>query len=103
MDRLELVAEPRRREILRLVWNGPLAVSEIAARVPVTIGAVSQHLAKLHEAGLVTLDRQGRRRLYAADRDALADLAPMLEAMWHGDLDRLAERAERAQRRRRRS
>ncbi len=102
MDRFELVTEPRRREILRLVWEGPLAVSEIADRLPVTIGAVSQHLSKLHDAGLVTVTRQGRRRLYEADRDALTELAPLLEAMWRADLDRLAERAERAQRRRRR-
>jgi DNA-binding transcriptional ArsR family regulator len=102
MDRFELITEPRRREILRLLWEGPLAVSDIADRLPVTIGAVSQHLSKLHEAGLVTVSREGRRRVYAADRDALGELAPLLDVMWRADLDRLAERAERAQRRRRR-
>lgn len=101
MDRFELVAEPRRREILRLVWDGPLAVSDIAARVPVTIGAVSQHLGKLHRAGLVSVTRDGRRRLYSARRDSLAELAPMLEAMWHADIARIAKKAERAQRKRR--
>lgn len=72
MDQFELVAEPRRRQILRLIWDGPLAVSSIAAQVDVSIGAVSQHLAKLYAGGLVTVQRDGRRRLYAADRDALA-------------------------------
>lgn len=94
MDRLRLVAEPRRQEILRLVWNEPMAVTDIAACVDVTIAAVSQHLGKLHAAGLVTVRRDGRRHLYAADQDALAELGPLLTAMWAADLDSLASRAE---------
>jgi DNA-binding transcriptional ArsR family regulator len=69
-------------------------VSAIAAQTDVTIGAVSQHLARLLEAGLVTVEQRGRQRLYAADRDALAQFAPLLEAMWRADLDRLAARIE---------
>lgn len=102
MDGFELVAEPRRREILRLIWDQPLAVSAIADQVEVTIGAVSQHLSKLHEAGLVTVRADGRRRLYAADRDALAEFAPLLQSMWASELDGIATRAEDTQRRRRR-
>lgn len=94
VDRVELVAEPRRREILRLISDESLAVSDIAARLAISVSAVSQHLAKLHQAGLVTVHRQGKYRLYAADPDALSDLAPLLEAMWRIDLDRLAEQAE---------
>jgi len=95
MDILATIAEPRRREILRLVWDGPRPVSEIAANLDITIGAVSQHLARLREADLVTVEPRGRQRLYAAKRDSLAQFAPMLEAMWRSDLDRLAERIER--------
>ena len=100
MDRLQVIAQPRRQAILHILWDGPVAVSDIAAQVGVTIGAVSQHLARLHHAGLVTVRQEGRRRLYAADRDALADLAPLLEAMWRADLDRLASKAERVHQRR---
>ena len=99
MDAIQALAVRRRREILRLVWHGPLPVSAIAAQVDVTIGAVSQHLARLREAGLVTVEQQGRQRLYAADRDALAEFAPLLEAMWRADLDRLAANVEQHQHR----
>lgn len=102
VDRLKLVAEPRRQQILRLVWDDAMAVSDIAARVDVSIGAVSQHLGKLHEAGLVTVRREGRRHLYAADHDALAELGPMLAAMWAAELDGVAAQAEEAEARRRR-
>lgn len=99
MDWVELVAEPRRREILRLIRDEPLAVSELAARLTVSVSAVSQHLAKLHQAGLVTVRQHGKYRLYAGDPDALRDLAPLLDAMWRIDLDNLAEQAENAPRR----
>jgi DNA-binding transcriptional ArsR family regulator len=93
-DALTLVAEPRRREILRLVWDRERSAGEIAAHLPVTFGAVSQHLGLLREAGLVRVRRDGRRRLYSADHDVLGELAPALEAMWAASLDRLAEAAE---------
>jgi len=98
MDKLQLVAEPRRREILRIVWDRPHSVGEITERLDVSMGAVSQHLAKLRDAGMVTVEPSGRHRLYRADRDALSELAPMLESMWAADLDRLATEAERRQR-----
>lgn len=102
VDRLRVVAEPRRREILRLVWDQPRSVGEITGAVAVTMGAVSQHLARLRDAGLVAVEADGRRRLYRANHEALADLAPLLEAMWASDLDRLAAAAETRQRSRRR-
>jgi DNA-binding transcriptional ArsR family regulator len=94
MDLVKVLGERRRREILRLVEVAELPVTEIAARLPVTIGAVSQHLAVLREAGFVTMRRDGRQRLYKADPVALRDFAPMLEALWRIDVDRLAQAAE---------
>jgi DNA-binding transcriptional ArsR family regulator len=91
---LTLVAEPRRREILRLVWDRERSAGEIAEGMPVTFGAVSQHLRLLREAGLVRVRRDGRRRLYRADPEALGELAPALERMWAESLDRLARAAE---------
>jgi len=98
MDALQVVSEPRRREILRLVWEAERSSGEIASRFDVTFGAVSQHLAVLREAGFVTVRREGNRRLYRADRERLGPLAAALEAMWAAQLDRLAEAVEAEQR-----
>ena len=89
-----MVAEPRRREILSLIWGNELAASEIAAEFDVTFGAVSQHLAVLREAELVTVRKEGNRRLYMADRDALAPYRGILESMWSDSLGRLASTIE---------
>ena len=89
MDALQVVAEPRRREILRVVWDRELPAGEIAARFDVSFAAVSQHLGVLRDAGFVSVRRDGRARLYRADRKALGPLRPMLEKYWSQSLDRL--------------
>jgi DNA-binding transcriptional ArsR family regulator len=94
MDALQVVSEPRRREILRLVWTDEMSAGDIAGRFDVTFGAVSQHLGILRDAGFVQLRRDGNRRLYRADRERLGPLALALEAMWTDALDRLAEAVE---------
>ena len=94
MDALQIVSEPRRREILRLVWDEELSAGDIAGRFDVTFGAVSQHLGILRDAGFVKARRDGNRRLYRADRQRLGPLAQALEAMWNETLDRLAEAVE---------
>jgi DNA-binding transcriptional ArsR family regulator len=94
VDALQVVAEPRRREILRLVWDRELAAGDIAGRFDVSFPAVSQHLGVLRDAGFVTVRRDGRTRLYRADRRALGPLRPMLEKMWRDSLDRLARLVE---------
>lgn len=94
MDALQVVAEPRRREILRLVWDRELPAGDIAARFDVSFPAVSQHLAVLRDAGFVSVRRDGRARLYKADLRALGPLRPMLEKMWSRSLDRLARLVE---------
>ena len=99
---LALVAEPRRAEILRLVWQRERRAGEIAAAMPVTFGAVSQHLRVLREAGLVAVRKDGRHRYYVARREAFGPLADALEAMWGSALLRLKDVAEREERRARR-
>ena len=91
---MQVVSEPRRREILRLLWDGELSAGEIAGRFDVTFGAVSQHLGVLRNAGFVTSRRDGNRRLYRADRARLGPLANALEAIWTETLDRLADAVE---------
>ena len=95
---MQLVAERRRQEILRLVWQEELPVGELVERLELSYAGVSQHLALLREAGLVTVRRDGKRRLYRADRERLGPLAAFLESFWAGSLDRLAELAEEAER-----
>jgi DNA-binding transcriptional ArsR family regulator len=63
---------------------------------------VSQHLAVLRDGGLVTVRRDGTRRLYQANREALGPLGQVLEQMWATQLDELATLAEAAEREQRR-
>lgn len=90
MDDLALVADRRRREILRLTWDREVSAGEIARALPVTFGAVSQHLKALRDAGLVDVRTEGRRRYYLANRARLGPLAAALEQSWAASLDRLA-------------
>jgi DNA-binding transcriptional ArsR family regulator len=91
---LRAIASPRRREILRLVWERELSSGDIAAQFDISWPAVSQNLRVLEHAGLVTARRHGTARLYRADRGRLAPLRSLLKSMWEADLDRLAELAE---------
>src|SRR5262249_28927252 len=92
---LAALAAPRRREILRLVWDGERSAGTIhAALGDVTFGAVSQHLRRLQQAGLVRVRVDGRRRLYQADKQMLAPLRKWLEEMWDDALYALKLRAE---------
>jgi DNA-binding transcriptional ArsR family regulator len=92
---LSAIASPRRREILRLVWNGELEAGAIHRAMPdVTFGAVSLQLRELTKAGLVESRAEGRRRLYRARREALGPVGQMLEGMWSDALWRLRLQAE---------
>jgi DNA-binding transcriptional ArsR family regulator len=95
---MRVIAEPRRREILRLVWDAERPASEIAEHFDVTFGAISQHLGVLREAGLVLVRKDGTRRFYRANREALRPFAALLERMWASRLDELARLAEDAER-----
>lgn len=98
MDALQLVAEPRRQEILRHVWRAELPVGELADRLDLSYAGVSQHLALLRDAGFVTVRRAGKQRFYRADHEQLGPLTLVLEAFWADHLDRLAALAEEAER-----
>jgi DNA-binding transcriptional ArsR family regulator len=98
---LSAVASPRRREILRLIWEQELQAGSIHAAMPdVTFGAVSLHLRTLAQAGLVDLRAEGRQRFNRARRDALGPIGQMLEGMWSDALWRLKLLAELEQSRR---
>lgn len=97
---LRAIAEPRRREILWLVRGRELSSGEIASHFAVTRPAISQHLQVLAEAGLVTLRREGTRRLYSAHPEGLAELRAYLESFWDERLQLLKVAAEAEERRR---
>jgi DNA-binding transcriptional ArsR family regulator len=92
---LKAISNPRRREILRLVWDRELSAGQIAARFDVSWPAVSQNLNVLRRAGLLSERRDGARRLYRADGAALGSLEVVLRDMWEQDLDRLKDAIER--------
>lgn len=96
----EALAAPRRREILRLVWDRERSAGDIHRALPeVSFGAVSQHLGVLESAGLVARRDEGRFHYYAARREDLGSLGTFLEEMWDralNDLKRHAEAEEKA-------
>ena len=81
------IADPTRREILRLLQAAPRDVGSLAARFPVSRPAVSKHLAALHRAGLVVCRPQGRSNIYEARPEPLAAISAWLDDFWS---DRLA-------------
>ncbi len=96
---MRTLGEPKRCEILRLVWVEELPATEIADHFPsVTRSAISQHLAVLRSVGLVNERREGTRRLYTANHAELARLRSFLDSFWTSSLDRLRDLAEADQR-----
>src|SRR3954451_5867801 len=95
---LRALAEPRRRDILQLVWTHELPAGEIAAHFDVTRPAISQHLAVLKEANLIVERREGTRRLYRARREQVAAVLDFLQSFWDESLSALKQAAEAEER-----
>lgn len=96
---LRAVAQARRREILRLIWDSELAAGAIADHfAEVTRPAVSQHLRVLRDAGLVAERRSGTRRMYRARPERIAEVLAQLDAFWGERLGALKSAAEREHR-----
>src|SRR5437899_445410 len=91
---LRAIADPRRREIIRLVRFDEQSAGEIASHFDVSRPAISQHLTILREAGLLTERRDGNRRLYRARPEALDDVRAYIEEFWTDHLARLKAAAE---------
>ena len=98
MEVFDALAQPKRREILRLLAGRELTAGEIASHFDVSWPSISQNLRVLEQAGLVQTRREGTSRLYRADRKRLGPLKTVLMKMWEADLDRLAELAEEEER-----
>jgi len=96
---LRAIAEPRRRQILRLVRDAELSAGEIASHFDVTRSAVSQHLRVLKDAGLLAERRNGTRRIYRIRPEGLAELREFIDGLWEVKLAALKRVAEAEERR----
>jgi len=92
---LDALGDPTRRAVLELLAEGERPVGELAARLPVSRPAVSQHLRVLRGAGLVTERRDGTRRLYRVDPKGLEALRTYLEHTWSDVLAAFKDAADR--------
>jgi len=91
------MADPTRRGLLRLVRDDEVPAGELARHFPqVSRPAVSQHLRVLERADLVTVRRDGNRRLYRGNPDGLGELRSFIDDMWTDRLGRLKRAAEHA-------
>ncbi len=98
------LADPTRRAIVEALRAAPQPVGRIACTLPVSRPAVSQHLRVLAEAGLVTAEAEGTRRIYRLAPQGWAALREYLDAMWDDALAAYARAAhEQAQNETRRS
>ncbi len=91
---LKAIADPRRQQILRLVWNEERAAGEVAAQFEISRPAVSKHLRILREAGLLVERRSGTQRLYRARQQSLADVRRFVESFWDDGLAAVKHAAE---------
>jgi len=90
-DGWSALADPTRREIVSRLAERPRPVGELAAGLPVTRSAVSQHLKILRDAGLVSERALGTRRIYRVNPEASAALRDQLETYWQRSLTRYAD------------
>jgi DNA-binding transcriptional ArsR family regulator len=79
---IEALGDPTRRAVLEQLRGGPRAVRDIAAELPVSRPAVSQHLRVLAGAGLVLAEQVGTRRLYRVDPQGIGALREYIESFW---------------------
>jgi len=91
---LTALGDPTRQSIVECLATGPLAVTDLAARLPISRPAVSQHLKVLADAGLVGHHAVGTRRVYHLDPAGLAAIRSYLDGFWSQALSSFAALAE---------
>jgi DNA-binding transcriptional ArsR family regulator len=95
---LDAIAHPGRRAMLTLLLGGERSAGELAAHAGMRQPVASQHLRVLREAGLVTVRKDGNRRVYSVDFENVARLQSELDAFWKPALGALKDTAEAAAR-----
>jgi DNA-binding transcriptional ArsR family regulator len=98
MNGVSALGDPTRRAIFEQLRDGPKAVGELAKGLPISRPAVSQHLRVLKEAGLVSDEPDGARRLYRIDPGGLAALRAYVDSFWTEALAEFSAEAERRSR-----
>src|SRR6476660_3530842 len=93
---MDALGDPTRRAVFELLQGGEQSVGELAARLPVSRPAVSQHLKVLKEAELVDERRNGTRRLYRVDPRGVAEVRAYFDRFWNEALAAFKEAAERS-------
>jgi DNA-binding transcriptional ArsR family regulator len=88
---LTALGDPTRRTVFERLAGGPRSVGELAAELPVSRSAVSQHLKVLKDAGLVTDERDGTRRLYRIDADGVGAMRAYFDQFWKDALEAFEE------------
>jgi len=94
---LTVLADPTRRKVFERLRSGPHPVNVLAAGLPVSRPAVSQHLKVLKQAGLVEEHSEGVRRIYSIRREGLAELREWLDGFWSDALEAFRIEAEESQ------
>lgn len=95
---LQALGDETRRQVFEQLRHGPVAVGEIARRLPVSRPAVSKHLRVLADAGLVRYQSAGTSNLYQVDERGLAEMRTWLEGFWDEALIGFSQRVERDRR-----
>jgi DNA-binding transcriptional ArsR family regulator len=100
-EAMNALGEPTRRKIFERLSDGPMAVGELAAELPVSRPAVSQHLRVLKSAGLVSERPDGTRRVYRIEPDGVVALRAYFDEFWDKALASFRAEAEAQERSRR--
>ena len=82
VEAIGALGDPTRRAIFECLARQPMAVGQLSAELPVTRPAVSQHLKVLKQAGLVTDQADGTRRIYRINSDGVRAIHAYLDQMW---------------------
>jgi DNA-binding transcriptional ArsR family regulator len=93
---LAVLADPTRRKVFERLRAGPRPVNVLAAGLPVSRPAVSQHLKALKNAGLVEERSEGVRRIYSLKREGLIELRAWLDSFWGDALEAFRLEAEKS-------
>src|SRR3954470_10263581 len=94
-DRLfAALADPTRRAVFERIANAPQTVGALAAQLPVSRPAVSQHLKVLKDAGLVSDEARGASRVYRIDPNGLGPMRRWLDEQWQRSLQNFKRLAE---------
>ena len=94
VDVYRALVDPNRRRILELLRDEDRSVLALGAHLPITIGAVSQHLQLLRRSGLVSRTKQGKQRIYRLEAERLREIDAWLNefrSFWEGSMDRFGQ------------